>query len=378
MSNPLRILAIIEASTITGPAKNLLDFCRTVHRDGKLQISVAVFDRARSSNDFTNAVENAGIRLSRIDERYAGDYHTIARLRRLIHDVNPDIVETHAVKSHFLLYLTGAWRRWPWISFHHGYTFPDLKMRIYNHLDRISLRAATRVVTVSKAFRSELLDRGVSESRIELLPNAVDDQWARRVATLDRASIRAQLNINAAEKVLLAVGRLSREKGHIDLINAYRRLRQLGMAVRLVLVGDGPLRRDLEASAGPEALFSGHVRDAAPYFAAADIMVLPSHSEGSSNVLLEAMSIGLPVIATNVGGIPEIVTDDPGAVVVPPRDQLAMTFAIVRILEDYSERKRLMTRGRTIIAAKHTLEVRARLLTSMYQKTMRVSYGQTA
>ncbi len=371
----MRLLVLIEAATVTGPAKNLLEFCQTVRGRTDIQISVATFDRNRSggfgpdqATGFSRAAESAGVPVTLISERSALDLHVVWRIRDLVDAENPDIVQTHAVKSHFLAYMSRVWRKRRWVAFHHGYTTTDTKDRVYSQLDRGSLRAAARVFTVSQAFKRQLVERGVSAARIEVVQNAVSLAWADGVRALDRQAARARLGIASDERVLLAIGRLSQEKRHIDLIEAHRLLGD--KSVRLLLVGDGPERANLEAAAGKGVTFSGQIQDTSVYYAACDVMVLPSLTEGSPNVLLEAMATGVPSVATQVGGIPEIVKDGESALLVPPSDPAALAQAIRTLLGDAELRARLVVNARSAIEARHTPETRAQELISRYRSVL--------
>ena len=369
----MRLLVIIEAATVTGPAKNLLEFCRTVQNRSDIQIAVATFDRGRGETDFTAAAEQAGVPVSLIPESSASDWRVIGRIGDLVAANNPDIVQTHAVKSHFLVYLSRLWRQRRWVAFHHGYTTTDTKDRLYSQLDRVSLRAASRVFTVSQAFKRQLLERGVNASRVDVVQNAVSLEWAERVRALDRQAIRARLGIAPDEKVLLAIGRMSIEKRHIDLLTAFRQMRGDNSRMRLILVGDGPERAFLQASAGDGLIFPGQIRDTSEYYAASDVMVLPSLTEGSPNVLLESMAIGIPLVATRVGGIPEIVSDGESALLVSPNDPAALAAAIREILEgDPDKRSRLIANARRAIETGHTLETRAQALVERYKALLAI------
>ena len=363
----MRLLVLIEAATVTGPAKNLLEFCQTVLVSGEVQISVATFDRGRGATDFSRAAELAGIPVTLIPENSALDLRVLRRIRELVDEHSPDIVQTHAVKSHFLLYLSRVWRQRRWVAFHHGYTTTDAKDRLYSQLDRGSLRAAARVFTVSEAFKLQLVARGVHASRIDVVQNAVNLTWANSVRALDREAIRTRLGIAPEARVLLAIGRMSLEKRHSDLLEAYHLLRRENGHLRLILVGDGPERGRLEASAGEGVLFTGQIQDTSIYYAASDVMVLPSLTEGSPNVLLEAMAVGVPAVATRVGGIPEIVTDGESAVLVAPCDPAALAQAIRELLEDAGKRGRLIVNARAAIEARHTPETRAQALIGRYR-----------
>jgi glycosyltransferase involved in cell wall biosynthesis len=367
----MRLMAIVEAATVTGPAKNLIDFCLTARALGiPLEPRIVTFQRVpERPSEFADAVRKSGIDLQIVPEQRVFDPSVIGRLQRMVEEWKPDILQTHAVKSHFLVALSRLWQRYPWIAFHHGYTYTDLKMRLYNQLDRWSLRKPASLVTVSLAFKRQLLGQGVAPDRIAILQNAVNPDWVERVRQADAATVRRDLGLEG-RKVILAVGRMSKEKAHNDLIAAFHLLRASQPLASLVLVGDGPERMALEKSAGEGVLFTGQQRDVSRYFAIADVMVLPSLTEGSPNVLLEAMACGVPSVATKVGGVPEIVSDEQEALVVPPRAPAELAAAISRIFTEPELRAGLISRSLEAIRQKHSPEVRARSLMRVYQNAV--------
>jgi len=159
-----RVVAVIEAVTVTGPAKNLLRFAARARSSTAAEISILTFNRSQQSNPFLDAARSAGLEADVIDERFRFDPGVMGQLTALLQRRSPDIVQTHGVKAHFLVRAGGLARRYPWIAFHHGYTAEDLKMRLYNQLDRWSLPGADRVVTVCTPFAEALARRGVPPS----------------------------------------------------------------------------------------------------------------------------------------------------------------------------------------------------------------------
>ena len=150
-----RLLAILEAESVTGPAKNLLQFARlaqTVEAELRIEVSIAVFHRGGGSNPFIKTAEQFGVPVYTIAEKGRFDRAVIAQMAALARQIKPDLLQTHAVKSHFLVRMGGLERLAPWIAFHHGYTWPDWRARLYNQLDRWSLRVARQVITVSRPF----------------------------------------------------------------------------------------------------------------------------------------------------------------------------------------------------------------------------------
>lgn len=373
----IRVLAVVEASSVTGPAKNLIavatELARSEHPGASIR--VVTFIRGAASNAFVAACQSAGIEVDVIGERYSFDLGVIPQLRRVILGHRPDIIQTHSIKSHFLIRLSGAQKRIPWIAFHHGYTAENLKMRLYNQLDRWSLRGADRVVTVCGAFAAALQHLGVRQERLTVLHNAVSP--ILRAPAEEVIDLRRRLGIPFDALVLLSVGRLSAEKAHCDLVRAVAALKQGGTAreFRLVLVGSGPeLSRiqELRRALGVEDLvvLAGTTTNMAQYYSLADVFVLPSHSEGSPNALLEAMMAGLPVVAAAVGGVPEIVESGTNGLLVPARDIQAMSSRIAELLGNEALRRRLGEHARTWVEVHHSRE--------SYVSSVRELYRQVA
>lgn len=367
----------MEARSVTGPAKNLIEFygvasrCRAACR---IEPTVATFHRGQepASNAFLAALSRAGVPFDIIAERRVFDLAVVPQLRAIVAARRPAVIQTHSVKSHFLVRLSGIWRRIPWIAFHHGYTSTDAKGRIYNQLDRWSLRRARQIVTVSRAFAKELENRGVPAGRIAVQHNMIGT--FQPCLPQEVASVRRQFGVPCEALLLLAVGRLSREKGHLDLIDAFAALRRLcpEKAFCMVLVGEGPERFRIERKCGQlgiadSVFLVGHQNDVRPFYSMADIVVLPSHSEGSPNVLLEAMAAGLPVVATVVGGVPEIATDGRNALLVPKMHPAQMAHALARLVEDRELAQRLGTAAREVVL-RHTPEAYHRSLSDIYTR----------
>ncbi|HEU5023222.1 MAG TPA: glycosyltransferase family 4 protein [Bryobacteraceae bacterium] len=346
---PIRVVAFVEAASVTGPAGNLIRFCKMTRRRDEISVSVAAFHRGAGSqppsNPFFDALARAGIEVDLIRERRRFDSGVVRQMREIAERRSADIVQTHAVKSHFLARYGGLHRRHRWIAFHHGYTAEDFKMRLYMGLDNWSLRGARRVVTVCGPFAKMLAaKRGVPPDRIEVVPNSIEPLPPPDPSAIQALSRNLALPENA--RVLLSIGRFSSEKGHIDLLRAFELLNKPDL--RLVLVGSGIDRPRLEKAVascriGGQVIFAGQQRDVWPYYGLADVFVLPSLSEGSPNVLLEAMAARTPIVATAVGGVPETVQHESTALLTPPQSPQELAAAISRVLNSSDLAERLTT-----------------------------------
>jgi glycosyltransferase involved in cell wall biosynthesis len=372
---PVRLLAIVEARTVTGPARNLFEFCRIARElEGRRVETVIVTWRRRdqpAKDEFLDAAHAAGIEVEVVDEKSALDRDGPAALRRIVAGRDPDVVQTHAVKSHFLLRLSRVplWKSW--VAFHHGYTYPDIKMRAYNLLDRWSLQAPQRIVTVSRAFADQLTERGISPKRIVVLHNAIAPDWLAQ-GGISRAEARRRLGIASDRHVVLAVGRLSREKAFDRLLSAF--VNQPGDPL-LLIVGEGPEKSNLERRIAALGLtgrvrLEGQIRQMHPYYAAADVVAISSVTEGSPNVLLEAMAAHVPVVATAVGGIPEIVSDQESALLVAPGNSKALTDALVRALSARDEALARAARAHALIMERYSPQARTRRLVELYTEVL--------
>ncbi len=359
--NDIRVLAMLEANNISGSAKAVLEFAKEAARGHsgfpKIDLSILTFDRGQGENCLTQAIRDIGTPLDTILERRRFDSKVVPELRSLVAKRGVDLIWTNSVKSHFLVRWAGLNRSRKWVAFHHGYTTVDAKMRIYNQLDRWSLRTANQVFTSSAAFIAELEQSNVHRDHIHVQHMPIRPFVP--VPEEQKAELRRQLRLTDGTRVLLSVGRLSREKGHADLIQAMPKIVELAAnsPLRLVIVGEGSerprieeLRRNLRLT--DVVTLTGQQDNVNRYYSIADVFLLPSHSEGCPNVLLEAVAAGVPVVATEVGGIPEVVTNGRDAILVKKHDQAGLAAATAQILQDRELRDRLVSSAREIVARK--------------------------
>ena len=374
----LRVLVFLEASTVAGAVKPVLEFAREAAANASerpIQLTMVLYQRRKQQSGLIDIVRDAGIPIEVIAEHHAFDLRALPQLRNVVDRLRPDILWTNNTKSHFLVYLSGVDRNAEWIAFHHGYTQEARRTRIYNELDRWSLPRAKRVVTVCQAFATQLQGKGVPAERLRVLRNPI--RRTTPISDAEKSRLRAGLGLNDVG-VLLSVGRLSQEKGHADLLHALAQMRAAqGSAFqsRLVIVGDGPERNSLQRLCSELELdevvrFAGFQADVRPYYAVADVFVLPSHSEGSPNVLLEAMAAGVPMVATAVGGLPEVLSNEVNALLVPKQNITELANAITRLLEEQALRQRLIEAGHEVVA-QHDPRSYFRSIAGLFEEVVR-------
>jgi glycosyltransferase involved in cell wall biosynthesis len=378
-SKTIRVLTLIENALVTGPARNVIEFGKmaatAVGDLPAVEVTIVTYQRGGEESALALAAQEAGLGVRTVAERRRWDTQVFAKLKKVVAEINPDILETRNVKSHFFVRLLRLHRKYPWIAWNHGYTRISRLDRIYSRLDRWSLPKAYRVVTVCRPFAEQLKHLGVEPERITILHNSVKPFVRPPEEAVQR--VRRELGVAEDEAVILAVGRVSQEKGHADLIRAAAALSGMSGVphFRVVLVGDGPERErlaQLAAQLGIEKrmAFAGFQRDTKPYYAMATLVAVPSYSEGSPNVVLEAMAAGLPIAANAVGGVPEILEENVTGLMVPPRNPEAMAKAILQILSDEELRRRLGAAARARTESNHTPEAYRQTLVEFYQNTL--------
>jgi glycosyltransferase involved in cell wall biosynthesis len=223
-----------------------------------------------------------------------------------------------------------------------------------------ALPRAARVVAVSKPLADEVVALGVARERVAIVMNGVDGELFQ---PRDRAAARAELGLGTGP-LAVYVGNLKPEKGVIDLANAWASVQRHMPDAKLAIVGGGPLREEVERIVGDRAMLVGpqpHER-VTTWMAACDVLVLPSHTEGTPNVVLEALASGRRVVATSVGGVPDLITDGKLGTLVPAKDPDALADALVLALRqpyDADEVARLGARGGWAASAKALHDVLA-------------------
>jgi len=215
---------------------------------------------------------------------------------------------------------------------------------------RWALRGAAGVVAVSRALARKAVTLGAKAGDVEAVYNGVDTNLFHRG---DQSTSRRRLNLPVDAPIVLYVGNLKATKGCHDLIEAFPALVARHPNARLVYVGAGPCRGNLEDRAAamcvaPSVRFAGAVDHAelADWFRAANVLCLPSHNEGVPNVVLEAMACGTPIVATAVGGIPEVVPDHAG-ILVPPHQPHELGIALVEAFERHFDAAAIATHAAT-------------------------------
>lgn len=212
---------------------------------------------------------------------------------------------------------------------------------------RAVLPRARRIVAVSRALKDEVVALGVQKERVAIVTNGVDGAL---FCPRPRGPARAELGLAPDGRLVVYVGRLEQSKGVIDLLEAFARVAPAHPDLRLALVGDGAAREQCRALAdriGPRVVLAGArpLAEVPRWMAAADVLTLPSWNEGTPNVILEGLACGRPVVATHVGGIPDLIVSPELGVLVPPKSPDALAEALVQVASATHDEARIAALG---------------------------------
>jgi glycosyltransferase involved in cell wall biosynthesis len=272
------------------------------------------------------------------------DWKTILWLRRLIKSGDFDFVHCHQYSP----YTYGWFAHWGTgakvVFTEHGRFHPDQHRKKARLINPLIALTSHRLVAISAATRNALIEyEYMPAARIKVIYNGITPLTVEE----DRKQeLLTELGIKPGEVVIGTVARLDSVKNQPMMLQTTRTLIDQGYKVRLLLVGDGPERQNLEAerkrlTLDNAVIFTGFQSKPADYLSLMDIFLLPSFTEGTSMTLLEAMSLGIPTVATRVGGTPEIVEDKETGFLIESDNQEAFTRAIKNLLDQPEQRKKM-------------------------------------
>jgi glycosyltransferase involved in cell wall biosynthesis len=370
---PIRVLELRSVfGTGGGPEKTIL---RGAADSDAQQFSITVC-YIRDRRDRVFALKDLARALGVDDyveviERHSFDLRIWFQLRRLIKARQIDVVHSHDYKTDLLALLlqtTGAVA----MSTAHGWTGQTTReTRLYYPLDRWLLSRFPRVIAVSSEIRARLIESGARPECVTTVLNGINPATFVRRAGVGRR-VREELGIPQTATLIAGLGRLESQKRFDLLIDAFARVRQTRGDVRLMILGDGSLARELKAHAASSGvadvcIFTGHRGDVVDALQAADFFVQSSDYEGTPNAVLEAMALEVPVVATAAGGTNELVADGIEGLVVPVGDVQALAAAIGAALDDPQASSVRAAAARRRVEQQLSFERRRKTVEALYE-----------
>ncbi len=348
MKRTLRVVFVLNTFESDGPGHLVLRLSREVRKQGDARVVVHAISR---DGELRPRFEESGIRTRFVHTRGAGGLNRLRRWAEALRRVRPDVVHTNLAWPDLAVRLVSRQlREVPIVSTCHGMNLQWDKAahtRIpYTLLERATRSKCAGWTAVSEAVRQDMLVAGYRNDLIRVISSGVDTESFHPLNPSERDAIRTSLGLQADEFFLLAAGSLRRLKGYDLLFMAMNSVVRRYPRAKLFIFGDGADRSELLRLAGRLNLSASvSIRPAAPdigrYMAAADLFVHPARHEAYGLVLAEAQAAGIPVVATRVGGVPEVVRDGKTGLLVQPEDSRALAGVLSQLLGNTDLRKRL-------------------------------------
>jgi glycosyltransferase involved in cell wall biosynthesis len=381
MIEPIRILRIIARLNVGGPAIHVTLLTEKFGAP-QYESTLVCGNIDPDEGDMAYYAEAHGVQPLIVPElgrslQPLRDLVTIWALYRLIRRLKPDVVHTHTAKAGFVGRIAAWLARVPVIvhTFHghvfRGYFSPTMT-RVFLMIERVTARMSSTVITLTEGLRRELSEEYhvTSKDHITVLPLGLDlapfAATARKSAS--DASRGAPVSATSPPPRIGIVGRLVPVKNHALFLQAAVLVREKIPNARFVIVGDGELRSPLESTVSSlnlsEAVtFTGWVRDVAPIYADLDVNVISSLNEGTPVSVIESLAAGCPVVATAVGGLPDLLDHGQLGLLVPSGDAQALADAIVKVLRDPPD----MSAARALMLDRYSIDRLVKDLDSLYR-----------
>jgi len=372
----INVLIVIATDIIGGPGKGIIQFMTTAKQycdDLAYELcDFSVKGTPLEEYEFSRVALANGLKIRKIDQRCQFDVKMPFQIIRHLKEGAFTILQTHGYKANVLGMIVHKMTGIPWVAFAHGQTAENRKMRFYAWLDGFAMKHANLVVSVSNGlYEQQLKSAGIRQSIVRVVHNAIDMASVR--ATVSREQMRTSLSLPMDAFVIGVIGRLSPEKGQDIFLEAFAQSFRNNPLVCALLVGDGQERDRLIAQAKRLSIngrihFLGYHNDMPNIYKALDLVVMPSRSEGLPNVLLEALAAGKAVIATDVGGVAEVLVDRENGLLLPPEDVHSLVAAMDKIYLDNELFLRIAGNAQKSVKVQFSPEARARKIYAVYRE----------
>jgi len=367
----MRVAHLTASTFYGGPERQMLGLTHALGAAGVESVFVS-FSEGGRCRSFLGRVRHAGFEAVALE-------HDTPWLRAAARDLTdhlarlrPDVLLCHGYKANLLGRVAARRQHIPVVAVSRGWTRENWKVRVYEALDRWHLRHMDRVVAVSAAQAAKVRACGVPSERVLVIHNAIDPERFAGPDPTYRAKLLRYFR-RPRTRIVGAAGRFSPEKGFDVLVAAAAKVVSEDDTVGFLLFGEGPCKASLvkqihAAGLSRSFVLSGFRADLDRFFPFLDLLVLPSYTEGLPNVVLEAFAARVPVVATAVGGTPEVVSDGVNGFLVPPGDADVLAGRILAALADEDRRLEMGLRGHKRICEDFTFAAQARAYARLFAR----------
>lgn len=367
----IRVVEVLATGTNGGAQEHLYGLVSRMDQD-RFDVSIV----SLSNGSAVRKLQRAGFDVLVIDE--PDDAIAVGALAAHLVDIRPDVIHNHMYRAELVgtraaIALQEVGHRRPYVvSTVHS-------SRVRSEEDREMLRVLTpqmdQLIAVSSMIEAKLVQEGRTGAPVKRIYNGVD--LSRYDHTEPCCTLAEDYGMEPGSQIVGVVARLEPEKGHPTLLEAWPAVLRAVPDAYLLIVGEGSRREALETLArelriAHRVVFTGRRDDVPSVTAALDVAVLPSYREAQGLSILEALALSRPVVASNVGGIPEMITDGVNGLLVPPHDADALAAAIIRLLTDHPFADTLGRAGHDMVHDRFCIDLMVEAVQAIYEEGARV------
>jgi glycosyltransferase involved in cell wall biosynthesis len=369
MEKQLNVCHIITGDLWAGAEVQAYSLMREINRIPWIDLQAITFNKGI----LASKLAQLGIRTHIVEEKDHNVASIIINIYKLLKKRNIDIIHVHGFKENLLGGIAAKLLHAKLIRTHHGKGMLEGSL-VHAVIERVNqLLLTNKIISVSSELKEYLVAHKFSKNKISVILNGVSAGPLQKIA--DEQELKNQLHISDDCTIIGTVGRLVAVKGHKYLLQGAKLIIKQNSKVIILIVGDGPLLAEMKSLSkilGIEnyVRFTGFSHDPIPQLSLFDIFIMPSLHEGIPMALLEAMSLNKPIIATDVGGIPEIINNGYNGLLIPPGNSEAIADACLKLMTDIKMRSCLAKNAFNDAQTKYSLKITGRATLNLYRELM--------
>lgn len=370
----IRIVHIMATPSFSGPDATVLSIFEKLDPVRYRNYLIFLNSPGTVNQLLVERSRSLGIETVSFDTRGKINLLTLKKIISFTRKNRIQILHPHNYKTDILAYLASRFYPVKCVSTLHGFVNRNRKMRFYRRLDLKILKHFDRVKVVSRPLYSLAESVGICPDKLSLIPNAIDLALMVSGET-EQESIRKEFTLNKKQPLIGMIGRLDKEKNPGLILDILPELIRLFPDLKCFFVGEGSLRGDLirraeEMGLNSMAVFTGYREDARTIISLLDVVIIPSWTEGIPKTLLESMAFEKPVVATRVGGVPDVIRDGKNGFLVPPGDPRVMADKVAFLLADSELRHRMGIAGRDLMVNEYSDRRMVSQMDEFYEKVL--------
>ncbi len=368
-----KIMHLIATNFYGGPEKQIVEHLLRLNQTEGYEGILGSFLEGGNKNELLEKAREAGIRSFGIPMDGPFDVKALFKLARVVREEGIALLCAHHYKAVVMGWLVAKWYGIPVLDYSRGFTAENRKIAFYEWLERLFVRRMDGIISVALGQKRRLESFGINHPRHWVVHNGVKIEFDPNKDVQEiKKRVHERFDIPSEAVLAITVGRLSPEKGHRYLLEAIAQTDFKNNRTYYLFCGDGVCRSNLEAQAQRLGItevcrFVGFRKDMQEIYPSIDFLVLPSLTEGLPNVVLEAFSYAKPVLATNVGGVPEVIIHAENGFIVPKQNVEALTTYLNKLITNPEMRKKMGLAGYRRVKDEFTFDRQTEKLLQIYR-----------